>query len=99
MAKVRFGDKSFELPRNRAARISVGVALVLAGAFGGWLPVLGFWMAPLGLLVLSADIPAVRRFNRRVTVAAVGWWKRRKPKEERKAARNGGTAPRPDQAS
>jgi hypothetical protein len=46
-------------------------------------------MVPLGFLILAADIPSVRRFNRRVTVAAVGWWKNRKSRAERVAERNG----------
>ncbi len=38
-----------------------------------FLPILGFWMIPLGLIVLSHDLPAVRRRRRRMTV----WWSRR----------------------
>jgi hypothetical protein len=99
VAKIRFGDKSVPLPGNRAARIALGSALVVAGGLGGWLPILGFWMLPLGLLVLSTDIPAVRRFNRKATVALVGWWKSRKSKDERIAERNGrDTEPQPDEA-
>ncbi len=52
-----------------------------------FLPILGFWMVPLGLLVLSADVPQIRRVNRRLTVKLRGWWTGRKSKEERKAAR------------
>jgi hypothetical protein len=77
LAKVRFGSKSYDLPGNRIARIVLGVFLVLFGLLG-FLPFLGFWMVPLGLLVLSADIPAVRRLNRRVTVAVTRWWTGRK---------------------
>jgi hypothetical protein len=73
LAKVRFGSKSYDLPGNRIARIVLGVFLVLFGLLG-FLPFLGFWMVPLGLLVLSADIPPVRRLNRRVTVAVTRWW-------------------------
>jgi len=36
--------------------------------------VVGFWMIPLGLLVLSIDLPVVRRWRRQLTV----WWHRRK---------------------
>jgi len=36
--------------------------------------VLGFWMIPLGLLVLSHDFATVRRWRRRLTV----WWARRR---------------------
>jgi hypothetical protein len=44
----------------------------------GFLPVLGFWMIPLGLLVLSVDLPIVRRWRRQLTV----WWHRRKGEPE-----------------
>jgi hypothetical protein len=77
LAKVRFGSKVIDLPGSRIARIAIGVALVLFGILG-FLPILGFWMVPLGLIVLSADIPAVRRLNRRVSVAVSRWWTGRK---------------------
>ena len=60
------------LPESRLLRILLGILLIAFGIFG-FLPVLGFWMIPLGVVVLSADIPAVRRFRRRVVVA----WRRR----------------------
>ena len=52
-------------PRHRGPRIALGVALVIGGLLGA-LPVLGFWMLPLGLAVLSVDIPAAARLRRRV---------------------------------
>jgi hypothetical protein len=79
LAKVRFGTKVIELPGSRVARIAIGVALVLLGLLG-FLPILGFWMVPLGLIILSADIPAIRRLNRRVSVAVSRWWTGRKPR-------------------
>lgn len=78
MPKVRLGRFSIDLPRNRFVRIGLGVALVLLGGLFGWLPVLGYWMVPLGLLVLASDSAPIRRFNRRMSVAVVGWWKGRK---------------------
>ena len=66
------------LPRARGLRIGLGVALV-AGGMLGFLPVLGFWMVPLGLAVLSIDIPWVRRQRRRLVV----WWGRRKKNNPR----------------
>ena len=81
MAKVRFGKYSLELPRNRAVRVGIGVLLILGGLLG-FLPILGFWMIPLGLLVLASDSPAIRRFNRRVGVAILGWWRGRKSKKK-----------------
>lgn len=55
------------------ARVGVGVAFVLGGLVG-FLPILGFWMVPVGLLVLSVDMPPVRRFNRRATVWFLRKW-------------------------
>jgi len=54
-------------------RILIGVLLVIGGTLG-FLPVLGFWMIPLGVLVLSIDLPLARRLRRRLEV----WWHRRK---------------------
>jgi hypothetical protein len=45
--------------RMRLVRVPVGVAFVFGG-FVGFLPVLGFWMLPLGLLLLAIDLPALR---------------------------------------
>jgi hypothetical protein len=43
-----------------ALRIPSGIFLILAGYFR-FLPVLGLWMLPLGLLLLAQDVPFVRR--------------------------------------
>jgi hypothetical protein len=74
--KIRFANWHFHLPQSRPTRIGLGILLV-AGGFVGFLPVLGFWMIPLGLLVLSVDLPPVRRARRRLTV----WWHRDKTGE------------------
>ena len=81
MAKVRFGKYSLELPRHRGVRTGIGALLILGGVLG-FLPILGFWMIPLGLLVLASDSPSIRRFNRRAGVAVVGWWRGRKSKKK-----------------
>ena len=65
--------REFKMPRSRGARIAIGVVLVVCGIFG-FLPVLGFWMIPLGLLVLSYEFASVRRWRRRFVV----WWQRRR---------------------
>jgi hypothetical protein len=41
-------------------RIPLAILLLLGGVFS-FLPVLGLWMLPLGLLVLAVDIPPLRR--------------------------------------
>ena len=83
LARIKIGSYALNLPENRWARIGIGVSLVFLGLLG-FLPVLGFWMIPAGLLVLASDIPAVRRFNRRATVAIKGWWigRKRRPRSE-----------------
>lgn len=54
-------------------RKTVGALLVLGGLLG-FLPVLGYWMLPLGLALLAVDFPVIRRLNRRLIV----WWERRR---------------------
>lgn len=53
------------LPRSRFWRIVIGLFLLIGGILG-FLPVLGFWMIPLGLIVLAIDIPMIRRFSHRI---------------------------------
>lgn len=70
--RLMLGSFSIGMPRSRIGRMAIGVALVLCG-FLGFLPILGFWMIPLGLLVLSHDLPIARRLRRRLAV----WWHKR----------------------
>ncbi|MFH1794238.1 MAG: hypothetical protein ABIK36_00125 [Pseudomonadota bacterium] len=70
--RIKLLGREIALPQSRAPRIALGLGLVMMGSVG-FLPVLGFWMIPLGLFVLAHDSPAVRRFNRRS-----GVWLRRK---------------------
>ena len=35
--------------------------LAMAGGVVGFLPVLGFWMFPLGVVLIALDIPPLRR--------------------------------------
>ena len=65
----RLFGRSFRKPGSRKARIALGVALSVAGLFG-FLPVLGFWMVPLGLLILSHEYHLLRRLRRRWEVRA-----------------------------
>ncbi len=41
-------------------RVAIGILLVVGGLLG-FLPILGFWMLPLGLMVIFIDIPMVKR--------------------------------------
>lgn len=47
-------------PGLHLVRIPLAILLILGGIFS-FLPVLGIWMLPLGLLVLAVDIPPLRR--------------------------------------
>lgn len=46
-------------------RNSIGFALIFGGVIGPFLPILGIWMLPLGLILLSADFPWAARLHRR----------------------------------
>jgi len=73
MRTINIAGRHFSLPKTRLGRVLLGSALV-AGGLVGFLPILGFWMVPLGLIILSIDLALVRRHRRRLQV----WWGRRK---------------------
>lgn len=79
MTELRIGNRTIKLPQSRTLRIIVGIALIIGGILG-FLPVVGFWMIPLGFLVLSQEFHLVRRFRRRMTVK----WGRHKQRREAK---------------
>ena len=71
--KITIFGRHLHMPHSRGARIAIGVALIFFG-FLGFLPILGFWMIPLGVVVLSYEFASVRRWRRRVVL----WWARRR---------------------
>lgn len=75
--KLVLGSWNIPMPRSSVGRIAVGTGLVAGGTLG-FLPILGFWMLPLGVIVLSHDLHGVRRWRRRTVI----WWKRRHPKKD-----------------
>ncbi|KQS73138.1 hypothetical protein ASG39_04660 [Rhizobium sp. Leaf371] len=70
---MSIGSWHMPLPRQKWLRVLIGCLLVVFGLLG-FLPILGFWMVPLGLVVLSHDSSYIRRKRRRMAV----WWERRK---------------------
>jgi hypothetical protein len=89
MSRIRLGRKTYPLPGSKPVRITMGVFLVLGGMLG-FLPVLGFWMIPLGLLILSVDSWRIRRMRRRFEV----WMgNRRRQKAARRAQERGDSMP------
>jgi hypothetical protein len=78
--RLRFGNHSIRLPRSRFLRVSLGVGLLLGGMLW-FLPILGLWMLPLGVMVLSIDFHPLRRARRRFDT----WWGRRRRKRAAQA--------------
>lgn len=50
----------------RGLRFVLGLLLIVGGVFG-FLPVLGFWMIPLGIMVAAFDVRLALR-----------WWRQRR---------------------
>lgn len=46
-------------PGTRWVRLPLGIVLILAGIVG-FLPILGFWMVPLGLIIVAKDFPPMQ---------------------------------------
>lgn len=65
--RYRLFNREFSIPGGRRTRIAIGVALSVLGLFG-FLPILGFWMIPLGLFILSHEFHLLRRIRRRWAV-------------------------------
>jgi hypothetical protein len=61
-------------PSSRRIRIPAGISLICGGALG-FLPVLGFWMIPVGLILLADDVPLLRSIRSRI----LNWIERRHP--------------------
>ena len=67
-------------PSSRLVRIPLAILLVFGGIFS-FLPVLGVWMLPLGLILIAQDLPFLQGPMARM----LGWIERKWI--ERKAAK------------
>jgi hypothetical protein len=72
--RVRSAARWLRRPSSRWVRIPAGL-LLMGGSLLSILPLFGLWMLPLGLLLLSEDVPSLRRLRRRV----LDWLERRRP--------------------
>ena len=71
--QIKFAGRTISLPESKVLRLTIGTLLMLGGLLW-FLPILGIWMIPLGLLVLSVDIAIIRRWRRRGEVK-IGRWR------------------------
>lgn len=62
-------------PASRWVRIPAGLFLIIGGVFS-FLPILGLWMLPLGLMLLAADIPFLQRPMARFALWSLGFIER-----------------------
>ena len=74
-APVRKAVVWLRRPEAWWARLPLAVVLIFGGLLG-FLPILGFWMLPIGLLLLAEDIPVLRQPTLRALGAVQGWWDR-----------------------
>lgn len=71
-------------PSAMLIRIPVGLLFVIGGLFS-FLPVLGIWMLPLGVMLLAIDIPPVRRWVVRTAPKIEARWRAWRIKRLKKA--------------
>jgi hypothetical protein len=60
-------------PDARWIRLPVGALCIIGGIFS-FLPVLGIWMLPLGLLLIAYDVPILRAPVARFTIWGARQW-------------------------
>ena len=59
-------------PSSGLVRIPLAILLVVGGVFS-FLPILGLWMLPLGLLLIAQDVP----FLQKPLAETLGWLERK----------------------
>src|SRR6266576_1885935 len=59
-------------PSSRLVRIPLAILLIASGIFS-FLPMLGLWMLPLGLLLFAQDVPMLQKPMARM----LGWVERK----------------------
>ena len=59
-------------PSSRLVRFPLAILLIIGGIFS-FLPILGLWMLPLGLLLIAQDIPPLQK----PVAQLLGWLERK----------------------
>ena len=86
-------DRRVRRGRSPWARRGLALAFI-AGSLLWFLPVLGIWMLPVGLALLSDDVGWMRRLRRRMHARLLAWSRDRRPRHRggqllrRRAARS-----------
>ncbi|MBI3127162.1 MAG: hypothetical protein HYZ11_06130 [Candidatus Tectomicrobia bacterium] len=62
---LRRGFEWLKKPSLFWLRVPLGLLLTISG-FAGFLPIVGFWMIPLGLSLLAVDFPPAKRLMERL---------------------------------
>ncbi len=70
-------------PGVQLIRIPLGLLLIIGGIFS-FLPVLGIWMLPLGLLILALDVRLLRGPVTNGIIRVRKWWRHRRSVAARK---------------
>ena len=65
--------RSLRHPDARLIRIPIALLCIVGGIFS-FLPVLGIWMLPLGLLLIAQDVPFLRKPIARFTIWGMSKW-------------------------
>lgn len=76
-AKVKNDD-------NHWRRRSIGIVLIICGLIGPFVPVLGLWMLPLGVILLIADREWYRKLNHKLRHRRRRRRSRKKDKKQKK---------------
>ena len=63
--RARSTVRFLRVPGSRWLRIPIGILLTFGGVLG-FLPILGFWMLPIGLALLADDLPLLRSGRSRI---------------------------------
>jgi hypothetical protein len=71
-------------PKRWWLRIPIALLLMLGGVFS-FLPILGLWMLPVGALLLSQDIPWLKRATVAVLMPTEAAWNRWRTRRVRKS--------------
>jgi hypothetical protein len=71
-------------PSGMLIRLPLGL-LFIVGGFFSFLPLLGFWMLPLGILLIAVDVPPVRRWVIRTWPKIEARWRLYRQRKSRAA--------------